>query len=190
MMDCRQLRDLLPLHAIDETRVEESLAVEEHVERCEACGEALAAYRRICETAGRVLAVVPGEPAPVSGSAGARRLESPRSRPGVGRWAPALALAAALLMAGVLVGRWTAVPAAGPTPSASALLSGRLALVPLREAIKAGTGASSRRRPTLSVFSRPTRSILTQAIRDGVTGDAGRSEAVRPSGGSGPGLDG
>jgi anti-sigma factor RsiW len=196
-MDCRQLQDLLPLHAVNETRVEESLAVEEHLEGCDACREELATYRRICETASRELAEVPGVPAGTQGRVlqetedrGAGLPAPLPIRPGRGRWVPALALAATFLVAGVLVGRWSAAPADRPPSAPSGSLSDRLTLAPLRQALNSEINTAAFRRPTLSVFSRAARSFLTQAVQDEDEREDGAGGAVRPPGGAVPGVDG
>ncbi len=196
-MDCRQLQDLLPLHAINETSVEDSLAVEEHLEGCDACREALATYQRICETARRELTDLPGVPVAEPGRAvrtradrGADSLKAVQRRPGAGRWVPALALAATFLVAGVLVGRWSAVPEARPPSAPSGFLSDGLPLAPLRQALKTQIKTVPYRRPTLSVFSGAARSILTHAVQSSDVGDGEAGEGIRPAGGTSPEVDG
>ncbi len=148
---CQALADLIPLVASGDASVEECLQVEEHTAACPACRGDLDADRRLCETARRELAPVP----PPSG-AQARAAHSAAS---AFRWLPRLAAAAALLLAGLAVGRWTA-----PEPAA-------LVGVPATRPGKAEPPAErvaglARGRPgALSVFSPAARPYLTAAAR-------------------------
>ena len=45
MKSCDAYRDLLPLHAVDETSIEENLRLEQHLDRCAGCRAELEAYR-------------------------------------------------------------------------------------------------------------------------------------------------
>jgi hypothetical protein len=182
MTSCDAYRDLLPLHAVDDTSVEESLRLEEHLQNCATCREELETYRRICDTARRELAAVPGAPekmpgmAPSDGGtfgdlAGIRsaRAGSPGT---VGRRGGWLAAAAALLLAGVLVGRWSVTPVTVlPPPGATA--------TPSVDSLQAPVETTRYRRPALSVFSRAARPFLTKAAQvsddDGEVSEEGRS---------------
>ena len=157
-MNCEELKDLLPLHAVDETSIEEALRLEEHVESCRSCRQALDDYRTIVATGARDLAPVPAAPPElVRVSALAAAAPAPR-RFG---WSPRLAAAAAaFLLVGVLVGRWSAVmpPPVEPRDAvrvaelSKPLLSRRLRAAPL------------------SVFSPSARSYLRRIARQ--EGDA------------------
>jgi predicted anti-sigma-YlaC factor YlaD len=119
MSHCREFEDVLPLHAVGETGLDEALAVEEHLAGCPACRDEVVALRELSVSLRRELGDVPAVPDPWLAGA---------STPGT-RW-PAwalagwrgVALAAGLLLAGILVGRWSVPEQAGqrlPIPAVS-----------------------------------------------------------------------
>ncbi len=109
-MRCEELRDLIPLHALDLLEAGEAAALREHLGGgCPRCAAELASMR---ETAGLLpFALAPEEPSPM---ARARLLASiakdrgtarPAGRPAArAAWRIALAAAAAAALSGVLVG--------------------------------------------------------------------------------------
>ncbi len=160
MTRCEEVESLLAIHAVEETDVGEALRVEQHVDTCAVCREALRAYGTIRETVRRDLRDVPEAPAlQLAGRGGARRTARV--------WAPRLAAAALLLAAGLLLGRWSA-PAPGP---------GVPVLAP-REVVAAATGRE--RALALSVFSPAARPYLEKAARPGPGGGAASRPATAP----------
>src|SRR5262245_8682715 len=109
-MRCDELKDLVPLHAIDLLDPAEESAVREHLDGgCPRCSAELAAAR---EVAGHLpFALTPEEPSPMVRArllAAVRResTESQREASGArpGWWVPVAASAAAAVVAGVLTG--------------------------------------------------------------------------------------
>jgi predicted anti-sigma-YlaC factor YlaD len=158
---CDELADLLPLAATGDVTVQEDLEVEDHLVGCAACRDEMQAYRKLCATASQELAPVPALP-PLAAAGGGAATGSRSSR-----WAGRLAVAAALLLAGVVAGLWgghlvqtpasrtdAAGPGAGPIAATSPV-----------ELARARAGA-------LSVFSPAARPYLMavaqggQAMRD------------------------
>ena len=154
-MKCEQLLDLLPLHAVDETSIEDALCVEEHLESCDSCRQAFADYRTIVTTAARDLAPVPATPSELPSTT----MVEVGSRAAWGWWSPRLAAAAGLLLAGILFGRWSAE---SPTTT--------LPLGPTTAVQAVGTRPSPPprrlRAAPLSVFSPAARSYLRRLAHE------------------------
>jgi len=93
---CERLEDLLPLHAVGDTSVEEGLQVEEHVAICPACRADMALYARMVGAARNELA-------PEARAQASRKAALSAWRP-----AAAAALLVACLATGIVVGRWSA----------------------------------------------------------------------------------
>ena len=170
MSQCREFEDLLPLHAVGETGLNEALAVEEHLGGCPACRGEVAALRVVSESLCRELRDVPAVPDEwlVSGApAGSTSLVSVL---GLAGWR-GLALAAGVLLAGILVGRLSVPERAGehtPTPAVSTAV----ATVPLQVATDL-----RRRPPALSVFSPAARRFISAAAhRKGKTISPARTQ--------------
>ena len=154
MKTCDALEDLLPLHAIGETDLDEAMAVEDHLRRCTACREHVEAYTALAGTLRQEMGQVPPVPADLNSTERAAYRSPPVSSPGSSRRWPRLALAAGLLLAGLLVGRYTTSPEALP------VLSGRTPAGP-PPILSAGVNAR-RGRAMLSVFAPSVRAYLKQ----------------------------
>ena len=155
MSPCREFEDLLPLHAVGETGLDEALVVEEHLGGCPACREELVALRELSVSLRRELGDVPPVPDPwltdtsTPGATG--------SVLGLAGWR-GFALAAGLLLAGILVGRWSMYEQPGmstPTPVMS-------------------TTTALRRPPAFSVFSPAARRFLSEVAH-------GKGQAISPA---------
>ena len=159
MSGCEEIRDLLPLMAVEELSIEGSLSVAEHLDECNACKTELQDYRAICAVARDDLVEVPPAPRPA------------KTVPIAGRW---LAVAAALLLVGVFLGRmsvWMVVPAGLPstaTETAQDTFERGAGVDPVAGAndVPHSTGSGLTRpqhRGTLSVFSTQARAHLSAA---------------------------
>jgi len=155
MNDCRQVEDLLPLHAVGDTSLSEEMQVEEHVGACARCRDALEAYRLICATARRELSAAP--PVPRLHISGWRRSPIP-ARAG---WFQLVA-AVLILLAGLVLGRLIL-----PPPRASSPRDGLAA--PAAEVLRGGRRLEARehalRTPTASVFAPALRKTLSRAAQ-------------------------
>ncbi len=153
MKTCEALQDLLPLHATGDTGPEEALQVEDHLRACQSCTGDLEAYGRLAGEVRRHLGAVPPLPERAAAAGPALSARDQGSRWHQAAWMR-LALAAALVMAGVLVGRLTVGPAA---------------MSPGEAAGPRSAGAVVARQPpasaALTVFSPSLRPFLTQAAR-------------------------
>ena len=155
MSDCRKFEDLLPLHAVEETGLDEALAVEEHLAGCQACREEVVALGELSRSLRRELGPVP--PVPESWTAGSlpARPAPLAAMLGLAGWR-GLALAASVLAAGILVGRWSAPVSPGmETPAAGVATTA----TPASRMV----AADRRRPPALSVFSPAARRFLSEA---------------------------
>jgi anti-sigma factor RsiW len=147
MSNCREFEDLLPLHAVGETGLDEALAVEEHLGGCPSCGAEVAAFRELSGSLRRELGDVPPVPGP-----------TPAAPPLFLAGWRGMALAAGLLLAGILVGRWSMPEPPGmgiPTPV-------------MNEA------RALSRPPAFSVFSPAARRFLSEAAQ-------GEGRAISPA---------
>jgi len=157
MSPCREFEDLLPLHAVGETGLDEALAVEEHLGGCPACREEVVALRELSVSLRRELGDVPAVPDPWPADISTPGATPPVSVPGLAGWR-GVALAAGLLLAGILVGRWSMPEQPGmstPTPVMS-------------------TTTALRRPPAFSVFSPAARRFLSEAAH-------GKGQAISPA---------
>ncbi len=164
MSPCREFEDLLPLHAVGETGLDEALAVEEHLGGCPACREEVVALRELSLSLRRELGDVP--PVPDPWLADTSTPGATGSVLGLAGWR-GFALAAGLLLAGILVGRWSMPEQPGmstPTPVMST--AGAVAPSLLATAL--------RRPPAFSVFSPAARRFLSEAAH-------GKGQAISPA---------
>ncbi len=165
MSDCREFEDLLPLHAVGESGLDEALAVEEHLGGCPACREEVVALGALSVSLRRELGDVPPVPEPwVTGTS-----TSGATAPilGLAGWR-GIALAAGLLLAGVLVGRWSMPASPGMTTTTPAVsTAGAPSLV----------AAGLSRPPAFSVFSPAARRFLSEAAhREGQASSPARTQ--------------
>lgn len=153
MSKCREFEDLLPLHAVEETSLDEALVVEEHLGDCSDCREEVIVLRELSVSLRRELSHVPPLPDPWLTDSFTPGGIAPA--PGLAGWR-GIALAAGLILAGILVGRWSMPEQAGLRTPAAVMST-------------AGAGARSlvatklRRPPGFSVFSPAARRFLSEA---------------------------
>jgi len=157
MKHCREFEDLLPLHAVQETGLDEALAVEEHLAGCPVCRRELAGLRELSRSLRRELSAVPPVPETWPAEALPERAAPLAGLLGLAGWR-GLALAATLLLAGILVGRLSApaemsVDRPAAAPATAAVPAARLA-APERH-----------RPPAFSVFSPAARRFLSEAAQ-------------------------
>ncbi|MCZ6833471.1 MAG: zf-HC2 domain-containing protein [Acidobacteria bacterium] len=164
MSPCREFEDLLPLHAVGETGLDEALVVEEHLGGCPACREELVALRELSVSLRRELGDVPAVPDPWP--AGTSTPGATGSVLGLAGWR-GVALAAGLLLAGILVGRWSMPEQPGmstPTP-----------VISTAGAVAPSLLATALRRPAaFSVFSPAARRFLSEVAH-------GKGQAISPA---------
>jgi len=166
MNHCREYEDLLPLHAVGETGLDEAMAVEEHLGDCPACRAEVAALGELSESLRRELGEVPPVPDPWRADTDTPIGPAQVSVLRMAGWR-GMALAASLLLAGVLVGRWSTPEQSGMTTPAP-VLSTEGAVAP------AVVATVLRRRPAFSVFSPVARRVLSAAAH-------GDEEAISPA---------
>jgi anti-sigma factor RsiW len=155
MSRCREFEDLLPLHAVGETGLDEALAVEEHLGACPACREEIVALQELSVSLRRELGDVPALPDPWLADTAIKGAAPPASVLGLAGWR-GIALAAGLLLAGILVGRWS-MPAQPGMSGLSPVMNTAGAVAPPLVA----TNLS--RPPAFSVFSPAARRFLSDA---------------------------